>query len=71
MAKEFHAACATLAPAIAERHAKKRQSIFHQLLGDRLAAEVFGLALDGLTADTPSLAVLRKRIGVLVDRFAP
>ncbi|WP_434422241.1 TetR/AcrR family transcriptional regulator [Nannocystis pusilla] len=71
MAKEFHAACATLAPAIAEKHARKRQSIFHHIFGDRLAAEVFALALDGLTVDTPSLAVLRKRLAVLVDRFAP
>jgi hypothetical protein len=31
---------------------------------------VFTLALDGLTVDTPSMAVLRKRIGALVERFA-
>ncbi|WAS92951.1 TetR/AcrR family transcriptional regulator [Nannocystis punicea] len=70
MAKEFHAACATLAPAVAEKHARKLLSVVQQILGDRLAAEVFLLAVDGLTSDTPSLVVLRKRLGALVDRFA-
>ncbi|MDC0668452.1 TetR/AcrR family transcriptional regulator [Nannocystis radixulma] len=70
MAREFHAACATLAPAVVDKHRKKWLAAVRQILGDRLSAEVFTLALDGLTVDTPSMAVLRKRIGALVERFA-
>ena len=59
---------ATLAPAVVAKHRKKWLAAVRRLLGDRLSAEVF--ALDGLTVDTPSMAVLRKRIGALVERFA-
>lgn len=69
MAKELQAQCANLAPEIVERTTRKWTALVQEILGDRLVAEVFARALEGLTLDTPSLAVLRKRTVVLVERF--
>lgn len=70
MAEEFYRACETLAPEIAAKHAKKWLAIVQRILADRLSAEVFTLALEGVYSDLPTVAVLRKRIAVLVERFA-
>ena len=69
MAKELQAQCANLAPEIVERTTRKWVALVQEILGDRLVSEVFARALEGLTLDTPTLAVLRKRTMVLVDRF--
>lgn len=70
MAAEFHAACETVTPELAERHDRRWLAIVQQIVGDRLTAEVFIRAIDGLCSDTPKTTVLRKRIAVLVERFA-
>ncbi|MCY1060655.1 hypothetical protein [Nannocystis sp. SCPEA4] len=65
VAWEWLGALVTATAVVAKRR-KKWLAAVRQILGDRLSAEVFTLALDGLTVDT----LLRKRIGALVERFA-
>lgn len=43
--------------------------LVQSIVGTKELAEVFLLALDGLEADLPSTAILRRRVQVLVDRF--
>lgn len=69
MAKELQAQCANLAPEIVERTTRKWVALVQEVLGDKMVADVFARALEGLTLDTPTLAMLRKRTLVLVDRF--
>jgi AcrR family transcriptional regulator len=68
MAQEFWEACVELIPEILERHKRKWRALLGKLLPKQLV-EVFDLALDGLYADMPSIAVYRQRIGVLIARF--
>jgi TetR/AcrR family transcriptional regulator, transcriptional repressor of aconitase len=68
MAQEFWEACEQLIPEILERHKRKWRALLGKLLAKPLV-EVFDLALDGLYADTPTVAVFRQRIGVLIARF--
>lgn len=70
MASEFYAACSAIAPAIEEEHQRRMQRYVQRIVGDRAAAEVFLLALEGLMSDLPTLAQLRKRLALLIDRFA-
>ena len=67
-AEEFYAACEAVIPAILEAHDRKWRALLAGLLAKPLI-EVFGLALDGLHADKPPPATLKKRIVVLVGRF--
>jgi AcrR family transcriptional regulator len=68
MAQEFYEACEVLIPEILGRHKRKWRALLGKLLPKRLV-EVFDLALDGLYADMPTVAVYRQRIGVLISRF--
>jgi hypothetical protein len=68
MAQEFWEACVELIPEILERHRRKWHTLLGKLLPKSLV-EVFDLALDGLYADMPAVAVYRQRIGVLIARF--
>jgi AcrR family transcriptional regulator len=68
MAQEFWEACVELIPEILERHKRKWRALLGKLLPKQLV-EVFDLALDGLYADMPTVAVYRQRIGVLLSRF--
>lgn len=70
-AREFYDACAQVAPEIQEKHARRQLEMTRQVLGSKELAEVFMLAADGLYSDLPTTAVLRKRLRVLVERFAP
>lgn len=68
MAEEFWAACEVIIPEILISHRKKWRALLVHVLPKDLI-ETFDLALDGLYADAPSVAVYRKRIAVLVARF--
>jgi hypothetical protein len=39
------------------------------ILKDKATAEVFMLCMDGLYADDPSPAILRKRVRFFIERF--
>ena len=66
---EFWAACEQVIPKILDDHHRRWRALVARVLAKPIA-EVFVLALDGLWADEPSAAVFRKRIAVLVKRFA-
>lgn len=68
-ALEFFDACGQVAPEVDARHKRKWTESVRSLLGDKEAAEVFLLAIEGFFVDMPSVAVLRKRIAVMVDYF--
>jgi TetR/AcrR family transcriptional regulator, transcriptional repressor of aconitase len=70
MAQEFHDACMQVIPEIHAKHERKLLELTRGVLGSRDAAFVLMLAVDGLFVDLPSVAVLRKRLRVLIDRFA-
>jgi AcrR family transcriptional regulator len=69
MAEEFWAACEAIIPEILLGHRKKWRALLAQVLAKDLV-ETFDLALEGLYADAPPVATYRKRIRVLVERFA-
>jgi TetR/AcrR family transcriptional regulator, transcriptional repressor of aconitase len=70
MAQEFYDACLQVSPEIHAKHERRLLELTRKVLGSRDAAEVLMLAVDGLFADLPSVAVLRKRLRVLIERFA-
>ena len=71
MGSEFLEACERIDPESEALHRKVALGCVTAILGDASNAEVFLLALDGLLADQPSVAVLEKRTQVLAARFAP
>ena len=70
MAQEFYDACLQVVPAIHDKHERKLLDLTRRLLGGKDESEVLMLAVDGLLGDLPSVAVLRKRLRILIDRFA-
>ncbi|MEO8706548.1 MAG: TetR/AcrR family transcriptional regulator [Kofleriaceae bacterium] len=70
MVAEFYDACLRVIPEIHAKHEKKLLDVTKDLLGPRDVAEVFMLAVDGLFKDLPTIAVVRKRLHILVERFA-
>ena len=68
MADEFWSACEAVIPEILADHRKKWRALLGHVLAKNLV-ETFDLALDGLYADTPTAAVYRQRVRVLVDQF--
>lgn len=70
MFAEFFAACARLLPSVEARHQRLRLKLTQALLGDKELSELFMLAADGLQADLPKAPVLRRRLELLVERFA-
>lgn len=71
MAQEFYDACLQVIPEIHDKHERKLLDLTRRLLGSREVAGVLMLAVDGMLVDLPSVAVLRKRLRILIDRFAP
>jgi AcrR family transcriptional regulator len=67
--QEFYDACMNVIPEIHDKHEKQFADVCRQLIGDKETTEIFCLALDGMFVDLPSVATLRKRITLLVDRF--
>jgi TetR/AcrR family transcriptional regulator, transcriptional repressor of aconitase len=70
MAQDLYDACKQVVPEIHAKHERKLLELTRRVLGSRELTEVLMLAVDGLFVDLPSVAVLRKRLRVLVDRFA-
>jgi AcrR family transcriptional regulator len=70
MAAECFEACSRLAPEIEAARDKRMLRYVQSILGAKPLAEVFLLALDGLQADLPPVATLRRRVQLLVGRFA-
>jgi AcrR family transcriptional regulator len=68
MAEEFWAACEAVIPEILQDHRKKWRALLAHVLPKHVI-ETFDLALDGLYADTPTAAVYRQRVRVLVEQF--
>jgi AcrR family transcriptional regulator len=70
MAQEFYDACKQVTPEVHARHERKLLDLTRQVLGSKELAEVLMLAVDGLLMDLPSVPVLRKRLRLLIERFA-
>ena len=70
MAREFYDACSRVAPEMLAKHERKLSELVRQVLGNRELTEVFLCAVEGLMMDVPTSTVLRKRLALLVDRFA-
>ncbi|MET0404127.1 MAG: helix-turn-helix domain-containing protein [Cystobacter sp.] len=71
MAREFYDVCARIEPEVEARHEKFMLKSVQALLEHKELSEVFLLALEGLQLDIPETAVLRRRVKVLIERFAP
>ena len=71
MGSEFIEVCERIDPESEALYRKVGLECVATILGDEASAEVFLLALDGLFADQPSMAVLEQRTQLLVARFAP
>ena len=70
MARELYEACKRFEPEGVQKRERLRLKYTQAILGDKELAEVFMLAVEGLSGtDFPSTSVLRKRIEVLVNRF--
>ena len=70
MASEFYEACMRVLPEIHAKHERRLLDLTRELLGAKDVAEVFMLAVEGQMTDLPSAPVLRKRLQILVERFA-
>ena len=70
MTMDFYALCQKQFPPQSEKFKRHRARIYQELFaGDKELAETFLLAIHGFFADSPSVKLLRARIGVLIDRF--
>ena len=69
MLAEFYAACDRLLPEAQARFKKSCLKYVRAVVREREVAEVFLLAVEGLTSDLPKTSVLRRRLELLVDRF--
>lgn len=68
-APDFFEICQRVLPLTTASYSRRRLRYTQTLLQARERAEVFALAVDGLTKDRPTAALLRKRLTVLVDCF--
>lgn len=69
MGREFLGTCERIDPESEARYRAVAHECVAAVLGDAASAEVFWLALDGLLADQPTLAVLEQRTQLLAARF--
>ena len=70
MASEFYEACSKLVPEVEAKHLRLQLKYTQAVLGSKELSEVFMLAVEGLGSDLPSTRVLRRRLQILVERFA-
>jgi len=70
MATELYEACNRIDGEGNERRKRRFLKCLQSVVGAKDVAEVFMLAAEGLSADVPTGNVLRRRIEVLVGRFA-
>ncbi len=66
---ELYETCSKLSPKSTEKYERQMQKHAYSIIGDKDAAEVFFLAMEGMSADLPSTKTLKKRMSLLVDRF--
>jgi AcrR family transcriptional regulator len=66
---EFIEQCHKYFPQLDEEYEKEAFKLLLPILEDKATAEVFMLCMDGLYADDPSPAVLRKRVRLFIERF--
>jgi len=71
MGSEFLEACERIDPESEALLRKVSLECVAAILGDEASAEVFLLALDGLLADQPAMALMEERTQLLAARFAP
>ncbi len=69
MVAEYYQACEQLLPEAEAKHWRRVLGYTEAVLGDRVLSETFMLAVDGLMADQPTTATLRRRVEILADRF--
>ncbi len=67
--EEFIEQCHRFFPQLDEEYEKEALKLLLPIFGEKEAAEVFMLCIDGLYADTPTPATLRKRVRLLIERF--
>lgn len=66
---EFIEQCHKYFPQLDAEYEKEALKLLLPIFEDKATAEVFMLCMDGLYADDPSPAVLRKRVRLLIERF--
>ncbi|MER1967237.1 helix-turn-helix domain-containing protein [Castellaniella sp. GW247-6E4] len=70
MANEFQDVCSRLSPDVAAQQRADVLQCVNLILEDAPASQVFLMALEGLLGDRPPADELRKRVAVLIERFA-
>lgn len=70
MAPELYEACVRFDPEGVAKRERMRLKYTQAVLGAKDTAEVFMLAVEGMSARVPSTNVLRRRIEVLVEHFS-
>lgn len=68
--EEFFTTCGMCCEKTFEKFQKQKLKLSQAILGDKAMGEVFSMALSGVKEDHPTINVLKKRIEVLVDKFA-
>jgi hypothetical protein len=70
MARELYESCKRYEPEGVQKRERMRLKYTQAVLGTRELAEVFMLAVEGLSGvDLPTTNVLRRRIEILVEHF--
>ena len=69
MASEFFEVCSRLLPQFENKYQRCLLKCSQAVIGSKEVAEIFMLAVDGQESDVPTAAVLRRRIGTLIERF--
>lgn len=70
MSDEFFNTCGMCCEKTFEKFQKQKLKLSQEILGDKGMGEVFAMALSGIKEDLPSVNVLKKRVELLVDKFA-
>lgn len=70
MSQEFFETCGQCCEKTFEKFQKQKLKISQAILGDKAMGEVFAMALSGIKEDLPTVNVLKKRVELLVDKFA-
>ena len=66
---EFIEHCHKFFPQLDAEYEKKILKLLMPIFADKATTEVFMLCIDGLYADDPAPAILRKRVRLLIERF--
>ena len=69
MTSDYYEACSRLSPKVMEKYEKFIIKSVQTILGDKESAEIFFLAMDGMSADLPTVKTLRRRMEILIGKF--